>query len=127
MLFDIDHLKLINDRFGHGCGDRIIKGAAAVIAKVLGPDNTFRIGGDEFIAILEGVPEDRLPRYLADIQREIDAFNAANETLDTALSLSMGGAACQNGDTAFRDVFNRADAAMYREKDSHHRQSAAMV
>lgn len=127
VLFDIDHLKLINDRYGHGCGDRIIKGAAAVVAKVAGPGNTFRIGGDEFIAILEDVPEERLPGYLADIEREIGVFNAANEALDTALSLSMGAAACQDGDTAFRDVFNRADAAMYRQKDSHHRQDAAMA
>ena len=53
VLFDIDKLKIINDTYGHDCGDQVIAMAAQCILEVFGPlGECYRIGGDEFCVIL---------------------------------------------------------------------------
>ena len=121
VVFDIDNLKTVNDRFGHSCGDRIIRGAGMAIAGVFGRDRTFRIGGDEFIAIPLGLTEAQANAKLFSVDLAVKSFNATPVHPDAALSLSAGIAACRKTDKCFRDVFIRADEAMYKTKGEHHR------
>ena len=125
VVFDIDVLKLINDRYGHACGDRVIRAAASIIAACFGTENTYRIGGDEFIAIVErNEASAPLAEQLESIDRAVVAFNQENAAYEAKLSLSRGAASFVPGsDHAFRDVFLRADKQMYARKGDYHRRS----
>lgn len=126
-VFDIDNLKIVNDLHGHACGDQIIRGAARIISGAFGKERTFRIGGDEFIAILPGMTAEEIEAKRPDIRSAVAAFNAEPDHPEAQLSLSMGSAACRPGeDQLFREVFVRADEAMYENKDVHHRRMPAL-
>ena len=122
VVLDINDLKKVNDRYGHSEGDLIIRGAAAGIVQAFGREQTFRIGGDELLAIAEGVSEDNLKEKLAVLEQSLAQYNKDREGLGYAdLSLSTGFAAYRPGqDSCFHDVFVRADEDMYRTKVQFH-------
>lgn len=124
VMFDIDDLKHINDRYGHACGDKAIRAAADVIAESFGTGNTFRVGGDEFIAVVEDAPETDLEGRFRRAEALVEAYNKTDREHQALLSISMGHASFVPGqDHSFRDVFVRADQKMYERKDSYHRRS----
>lgn len=124
VVFDINDLKNINDNYGHVCGDRVIRAAAAFIAAHFGVKNTFRIGGDEFIAIAEKTDPQKLEKLLAGIDGSIEAYNRGCPPQEAKLSLSRGYSDfIPERDHSFRDVFIRADGQMYDTKDSFHRRN----
>ena len=122
VVLDINDLKKVNDRYGHSEGDLIIRAAAAGIVQAFGREQTFRIGGDELLAIAEGVSEDNLKEKLAVLEQSLAQYNKDREGLGYAdLSLSTGFAAYRPGqDSCFHDVFVRADEDMYRTKVQFH-------
>lgn len=117
MLFaDIDGLKSINDRFGHGEGDRAISLTAASIKETFRRfDVTARLSGDEFVALIIEAPgrsvesiRERLQTNLADL--------AAAERRYT-LSLSVGVAHFDpDKPVTLQELMRQADAALYRFK-----------
>ena len=128
VVLDIDNLKTANDRYGHACGDRIIRGAAEVIAGVFGADRTFRIGGDEFLAIPLNMSEEQAKAEWKKIKQGMEAFNTAPGHPAALLSMSMGVAAYRPGvDRCFQEVFVRADEVMYEIKNRHHSDQAAQI
>lgn len=121
-MFDINLLKRINDQCGHACGDRVICGAAGAISKVFGAERTFRIGGDEFLAVVYQVTESELAEMLAQVDECVLRFNREAQH-ELTLSLSKGASVYLPGqDGSFREVFVRADQMMYRQKEEFHRQ-----
>ena len=127
VVFDIDNLKIANDEYGHACGDKIIRGAGRAIADAFTLERTFRIGGDEFLAIPLHTTEEEVKRKLTEIEAAVAAFNASPDRPETELMLSMGAAAYRPGvDKSFREVFVRADESMYAVKGEHHRRSNRM-
>jgi diguanylate cyclase (GGDEF)-like protein len=59
VMVDIDHFKVVNDTFGHGVGDQVLRAAAGCLtAGVRGGDHVARLGGDEFLLLL---PDTDLP------------------------------------------------------------------
>lgn len=125
-VFDINDLKSINDNYGHVCGDRVIRAAAVFISTHFGVKNTFRIGGDEFIAIAENTDPQKLEKLLTGIDESIEAYNRGCPAQEAKLSLSRGYSDfIPERDHSFRDVFIRADGQMYDSKDSFHRRNRA--
>lgn len=122
VVLDINDLKKVNDRYGHSEGDLIIRGAAAGIVEAFGREQTFRIGGDELLAIAERVSEDELKAKIAVLDQSLAQYNKDREGHGYAdLSLSTGYAAYRPGqDSCFHDVFVRADEDMYRTKVQFH-------
>lgn len=121
-VFDINLLKQVNDRCGHTCGDRIIRGAAAAIANVFGVQKTYRIGGDEFLAVAYQVTEEEMAEKLEQVEECINRFNEQQQGRDP-LSVSKGSSIYHpKEDSGFQEVFVRADKTMYRQKDEFHRQ-----
>ena len=122
VVLDINDLKKVNDRYGHSEGDLIIRGAAAGIVEAFGREQTFRIGGDELLAIAERVSEDELKAKIAVLDQSLAQYNKDREGQGYAdLSLSTGYAAYRPGqDSCFHDVFVRADEDMYRTKVQFH-------
>ena len=128
VVFDIDDLKQVNDRWGHACGDKIIRAAASAIAKSFGRENTFRIGGDEFIALVEHEPKERIASRLERMDAAIFSYNASDTDCPAALSLSRGEADFMPGkDQSFRNVFDRADRRMYECKEKYHRRNIGAI
>ena len=116
-VFDCDNLKMINDQFGHEKGDIYIKGACRLICKTFQHSPVFRIGGDEFAAILEKddfVNMEDCVKYFYRRRREI--CEAAENKWDE-VHVSMGIAVYNpDMDTTVEDTVNRADKIMYENK-----------
>ena len=109
---DLNGLKLINDEFGHKAGDERIRQASRVICELFSHSPVYRNGGDEFVVYLAGRDyEERVQLMQALHDRSV----ANIETGDVVVS---GGLAVfdRNADARLRPVFDRADAAMYKEK-----------
>lgn len=109
VVFDLNGLKEINDIHGHERGDQIIISAASTLKQAFRDDQLYRIGGDEFIVILNG-QRDGLPTWLDETFGE-----------SCPVSMSKGYAAyVPRADTCYRMVFNRADNAMYADKRAYY-------
>ncbi len=123
-VFDVNGLKSMNDDYGHETGDRMLVGAAECIQQVFGGENVFRIGGDEFIAVLPDFTAKDVEEAFLKLDSETDRTNREKEPADRAVvSFSKGASTFTPGvDGEFRVVFKRADEAMYRDKDAYYRE-----
>ena len=120
-VFDINDLKIANDRHGHVYGDRIIHNAANAIASVFGVRNTFRIGGDELLAAAYHKSREEMTALIAKVDAAVAASNETPAAPGLTLSISKGISVFDPGkDTCFKDVFVRADEAMYADKQAFH-------
>ncbi|SDB03258.1 sensor domain-containing diguanylate cyclase [Eubacterium oxidoreducens] len=122
-LFDINGLKKMNDTKGHEYGDMLIKDAAINIRAVFGGEQIYRIGGDEFVAIIKNCSREDVMRALARFDEHLRAFNAENDRYEEELAISKGVATYQpDTDMEFASVFARADEDMYRCKAKYYQE-----
>jgi diguanylate cyclase (GGDEF)-like protein len=118
IMFDLDNLKQINDELGHDAGDEALKDAVDIIRRsIRESDFVSRIGGDEFIVILDIKSPDILRDAKKRIERSIAAFNEAGKKPYT-LSLSYGYRVynAKSGEK-MEDFFKNIDSLMYRDKN----------
>ena len=117
MIFDIDHFKSINDRFGHPAGDEILKLFAVVVSSNLRlSDLSGRIGGEEFAALLPCSLEEGV--IVADRMRQVfEASNIVCEEgpVDTTVSIGVAGGPAG---TELEVLLAAADTALYQAKRS---------
>ena len=116
-MFDLNHLKETNDQMGHRAGDEKIIAAGKLIRQAFEPDGRcYRIGGDEFVAVIEGAGETAMAQRLQALKRLLADYNQNAQGLDQVY-LSQG-YACGIVDSpeALKELTRRADQAMYREK-----------
>ena len=125
-VIDINGLKELNDTHGHECGDYYIQGTASALIQGFDISDVYRIGGDEFAVIVEGCDEARMVEGLASVMASIEAFNQSSKYPAT-LAVSRG-TACFDAeqDSTFKDVFARADHAMYLDKQEFYRKRGAL-
>ena len=124
-VFDINGLKELNDTHGHECGDYYIQGAAKALVQGFGDDNVYRIGGDEFAVVMEGVDQECVDRCLRAVADAVNAFNTSSR-YPAALAISRGTAYfSKDEDSSYREVFVRADHAMYEDKSAYYRSTAS--
>lgn len=113
---DIDDFKLVNDRFGHAAGDRLlVEVAERLAASVRRGDTVARLGGDEFAILLEQTSGQADAQQSAG--RVLDAFSRpfTAAQADLVVSASIGTAFANPGDSP-DEVLRNADVAMYRAK-----------
>ncbi|MCR5687737.1 MAG: GGDEF domain-containing protein [Lachnospiraceae bacterium] len=108
---DINGLKYVNDNFGHAAGDQLIKDACALICAQFSHGAVFRVGGDEFVILLQNEGFDTM-------QESIDALNRIVEAniKEKAVVVSIGYSTLIREDKYLSDVFERADRMMYERK-----------
>ena len=115
VLFDVNYLKKVNDTLGHTEGDKLLKAAADNIKEYFGAvsfENCYRIGGDEFAAVLRDCSEDN-------VKERIKRFVAANESKN--ISVSIGYAFSEElSDGDFKKLMDIADKRMYEYKKTVH-------
>jgi len=114
---DVDGLKFINDTFGHEQGDLILIRAAKVLQSSFSDDDIIaRIGGDEFVIIVQDTTINDLEAIYKNIR---DILQTENEKLADdyiPLQMSTGYAYCASGESSLRDLLHEADKKMYRGK-----------
>jgi diguanylate cyclase (GGDEF)-like protein len=114
LVFDVDDFKAINDKIGHLSGDGVLEEIAARIKSVVRTaDVPCRVGGDEFGVVL---PESAGPDAELLAARIAQAIRAKPVGKAGTLNISAGVAELREGDDAI-EIFERADAALYRAKE----------
>ena len=119
VMIDMNNLKGINDDYGHKAGDIYIKGCCQLICETFKHSPVYRIGGDEFVAILQG--RDYANRVQAkDVLRFAYSESSADVEAEPWMrySAAVGMAEYASDDCTYELVFKRADEDMYNDKKS---------
>ncbi len=117
VVLDMNYLKEANDRYGHDVGNKLILTAAQTISDVFKRSPVFRIGGDEFLIILQNRDLAERDALLAKLDAECSKKYIETDNEKILVSVAKGLALYDpNKDTCFVDVFTRADDAMYKNK-----------
>jgi diguanylate cyclase (GGDEF)-like protein len=126
LYIDVDNLKDVNDTHGHDAGDALLVAIAdGLLGVVRKSDIVARIGGDEFVVLLESIDPERLPEKVAVIKRKIGALSVAVKDAKLRPSVAIGCVPIRSGDRP--DALLRvADKAMYADKKAHGGRSAAV-
>ena len=116
--FDLDHFKDVNDRYGHLCGDAVLRAVGRRMKEVLrGSDLKCRYGGEEFLVLLPETPLHGARRVAETLRREIAERPVpwAGEAL--TITASFGLAQTLPGEINAQTVIARADQARHRAKE----------
>jgi diguanylate cyclase len=117
---DLDGFKDVNDNYGHGAGDAVLREVAArMMQSVRRGDMVARIGGDEFVVILPhlGTAADagRITDQISAVLRQPIDFNGQELRIDASIGISV----CPSDGLDPDDLLKVADAQMYRVKSAH--------
>ncbi len=117
LFLDLDHFKEVNDRLGHAAGDRLLKEVAQRLLRLLRHEDTVgRLGGDEFLILLEGLPA---PRFAGQVAAKLIEALTQPFVLDgeqVKVGASIGIAVFPEHAPDAEALINHADAAMYDAK-----------
>jgi len=115
-MFDLNNLKLVNDNNGHGKGDEYIQTAAEIICKNFKNSPVYRIGGDEFVAILNSTDCQDTNSLREKLEMDCYVYYCSHPE-NKNFSIASGYAVVDyKTDFSFQDVFQRADENMYAHK-----------
>lgn len=129
MLADLDHFKRINDQFGHPVGDAVLKEAAQRLRDQMRPgDMLARIGGEEFLIVLEDIDPPAATLAAQHLCQKINATPVFAEGCNSPIHLTVSigvvvgpsaqGTAVQSVDNTTKFLIGQADRALYEAKDS---------
>lgn len=104
---DINNLKRVNDRYGHDAGDDMIRNAAEVMSDIVGSENVYRIGGDEFLMICVLERRDQVDDILKRMRKKFDTMHVS-----VALGCVWNDGSWHN----FEELIKEADRRMYINK-----------
>ena len=116
-MVDVNFLKRVNDTYGHEKGNTYLLNASKLICSVFGEEHVYRIGGDEFVVVLEG-DKVLLSKYFVKQFNAEMARKNANKSLEPweKVSAAVGLAFYTANDKTADEVFKRADKEMYANK-----------
>lgn len=109
---DVNGLKLVNDTQGHKAGDEYIKTASRLVCETFKRSPVFRVGGDEFVAVLQGIDYDKRE----ELEKELAEVIKHNAEVGEIVMACGVAAYDSTQDKTVASVFERADALMYKNK-----------
>lgn len=113
---DIDHFKLINDRYGHATGDQVLKTVVECISSCIRrSDALYRFGGEEFVLLLNNTHLSGAALLADRIRQKVAEHAFRSEHENFTLTVSLGVTQLQPGQDA-DSLFQAADAALYQAK-----------
>ena len=110
---DIDHFKRVNDTYGHGVGDRVLRLVADILDQHCGEHMVARLGGEEFVVLFEGLAPPKRARHL-DAAR---AYLATKQFKVRETDEPLGKISFSAGIASGTDALGRADALLYEAKN----------
>ena len=113
VMCDVNDLKFINDTRGHAYGDEAIRATSRLICETFKHSPVFRIGGDEFVAVLTGRDFEQKDTLLNKLRQESEANRKARSGPVVASGLAI----LDGSDKRFSDILSRADRLMYENKN----------
>ena len=119
LLFDLDHFKVVNDRYGHATGDEVLRRFALVMRQCLRTtDIAARLGGEEFAAVLPRSTAERAHQVAERIRKSLADLVVETDLGDMQCTVSVGIAFPTGEGRMFEQVLGDADKALYRAKNS---------
>lgn len=123
VMFDLDHFKQVNDRFGHAAGDWALQRVAEAVRPLCRNVDAFgRLGGEEFALFLPGLDATAAIRLAGDAQARFGAIDAGAAGYAFRIAASFGVASVDNADYSLATLMRQADQAMYAAKRGGRRQ-----
>ena len=117
LMIDIDHFKILNDRFGHATGDRVLRAVATAIGQAVRAEDTpARYGGEEFAVLLRRTDGEQAIEVAERIRRAVVRLHPASLGITEPVTVSVGVAMAGPEEIAIPRLVERADAALYRAK-----------
>lgn len=118
VMIDLNNLKVVNDTFGHEKGDIAIKTLSKIICGVFVHSPVYRVGGDEFVVVLQNADYRNIKALIEDFNAEIDAASSDDQLEPWERTSAAIGYALYDParDGSVSDVLARADQAMYHRK-----------
>ena len=118
LVWDIDHFKKINDEYGHRSGDAVLREVArSLAARKRATDHLARFGGEEFVMLLVGTALGEAQRVAESLREAVSAMKFGFRGTPVRVTVSCGITELKDTDDP-QSVFDRADAALYRAKES---------
>ncbi len=123
IMMDMDHLKMVNDTFGHMEGDFALRTLGNIVKNSVGQELAARIGGDEFLIVLTGEHTSERAEAIVEAMREgIRQHNLQNPDKGYELQASIGTYTNHVGNHMLDYFMKKADDIMYAIKYRHHRE-----
>lgn len=120
VFFDVNNLKYVNDNFSHEDGNHLLKTIADNIQKEFGKEHSYRIGGDEFVVLIEKTNKntsDMIQNKSSNIHNALNkVMKDSKNKIPYAVSI---GYAIGDGKRPIEDIIKAADASMYRNKKAY--------
>ena len=117
LMLDLDKLKTINDTYGHGKGDEVIKKVGAIIKSTIRSTDIFgRYGGEEFVVILKDIGEKDALSIGEKIRKNVESMNV--EGIKNPITLSIGISLYPNHSKFKEELVDKADQALYHSKQT---------
>ncbi|MCA0257801.1 MAG: GGDEF domain-containing protein [Proteobacteria bacterium] len=115
VMLDVDHFKLVNDRFGHIEGDRVLRVMAEQLQAALrAEDSLYRFGGEEFVVVLPRVGHEEAMALAERLRQTVESRLSTPD--GKAVTISCGVATGPADGQAFHDLMLRADERLYFAK-----------
>ena len=112
-IIDADNFKRVNDTYGHGVGDQVLKSVVeAIVSCVRSADAVIRFGGDEFVIVFDGMSENMLPGKLDQIRHRVQEVEF-QDIPALRQTVSIGGTF---GNGTVMELIGRADKMLYQAK-----------
>jgi diguanylate cyclase (GGDEF)-like protein len=117
LMVDLNNLKGINDSYGHEYGDVFIKGSSKLILMVFAHSPVYRVGGDEFVVVLEDIDYEWREQLMQDLENRFEKSQDPKRESWERFSAAFGLAVYDSAVDPYLDsVYNRADQLMYEDK-----------
>ncbi len=119
IMLDVDHFKAVNDSHGHQAGDRVLVEIVRACQSGLRPSDWLgRLGGEEFLVILPDTMLEAGMQVAERLRHDVAGLRMTIGETPLGLSISLGVAQLEAGETSIDPLLRRADASLYRAKDS---------
>ncbi len=117
VFFDIDHFKLVNDRYGHMVGDQMLQAVVACATKnLVGTDFMGRMGGEEFAISHDSSSEVETLAWAQNLRRQVEETALQIEGNPVSCTISVG--LCFSWTASFDEMYRCADRELYKAKDA---------
>ena len=114
IVFDVNNLKYVNDNLGHEKGDELVVAASKVICKFFPHSPVFRVGGDEFVAIVDADDYENRDELIGEFQKHMQRTKNSEDWTEVSIACGMG--AYRVDGESYDEIFSVADQRMYKNK-----------